>query len=113
MCHTSSISTIIALTVVSLSSAGAADPQKGPAFYTDVHGAGALIQSMHAVGEFDNSYLSYRDSGVNWLLRQVREFPRRRSYMAAEPLGAEETPHLSSNDHRKHQLHCNRPDESL
>jgi hypothetical protein len=75
MCHTSSISTIIALTVVSLSSAGAADPQKGPAFYTDVHGAGALIQSMHAVGEFDNSYLSYRDSGVNWLLRQVREFP--------------------------------------
>ena len=75
MWRTSSISTVIALTVVSRSSADAAEPQKGPAFYTDVHGAGALFQSMHAVVEFDNSLLSYRDSGVNWLLRRVRESP--------------------------------------
>ncbi len=69
--------TLLILAFFSLLSANsvAAPPQQEPAFYTDVHGAGALVQSMDAVGQFDSSYLRYRDAGVNWLLKQTREFP--------------------------------------
>jgi len=45
--------TLIAVCVLSLSTARVAPPQKTSAYYTDVHGAGALIQLIHAVGRFD------------------------------------------------------------
>ncbi|HIK91816.1 MAG TPA: hypothetical protein EYG03_07520, partial [Planctomycetes bacterium] len=67
--------TFLLLGVLSFRPADAAPPQKGPAYYTDVHGAGALVQSMHAVARFAPAYKLHRDAGVNWLLRQVREFP--------------------------------------
>lgn len=53
----------------------AAAPQKGPAFYSDVHGAGALIRSMNAMGKIDPKYYEIRDQAINWSLKQMRDFP--------------------------------------
>ena len=96
MFHRNSAATLLAVCVLSLSTASAAPPQKTPAYYTDVHGAGALIQSMHAVGRFDASYLSYRDSGVNWMLRQVREFPGEGRTWLQNPSAAKGVPNYQT-----------------
>ena len=53
----------------------AAEPQKGQAFYTDVHGAGALIRSMDAMAAIDPAYGEYRDKGLAWFLKQIHTFP--------------------------------------
>lgn len=53
----------------------AATPQKGPAFYTDVHGAGALIRCMHAMGKIDPKYNGVRDQAIEWSLRHQHPFP--------------------------------------
>ena len=53
----------------------AAPPQKGPAYYTEVHGAGALIHCMGAMGRIDPKYHEVRDKAIDWSLRQVHAFP--------------------------------------
>ncbi len=52
-----------------------ATPQKGPAFYSDVHGAGALIRSMHEMGKIDPQYHRIRDKAIEWSLRHMHPFP--------------------------------------
>ncbi len=54
----------------------AALPQRGPAYYTEVHGAGALIQCMTAMGQIDPKYYEVRDKAIRWSLRHVHPFPR-------------------------------------
>ncbi len=68
-------SIIVAVLVAIPMMAQAATPQKGSAFYTDVHGAGALIRSMDAMSAIDPSYGAYRDQAVDWSLRQIHPFP--------------------------------------
>jgi len=66
------------LTVVSAvpnSGTLAAPPQRGPAYYTEVHGAGALIQCMTAMGRIDPKYYEVRDKAIRWSLRHVHPFP--------------------------------------
>lgn len=53
----------------------AATAQKGEAFYTDVHGAAALVRCLHAMSKVDPRYREPRDAAMNWMLRQMREFP--------------------------------------
>lgn len=65
---------IPAFAIISFSVLGAA-PQEGPAYYSDVHGAGALIRSMHAMGKIDPKYYEIRDQTINWSLKQRRDFP--------------------------------------
>ena len=52
-----------------------AEPQKGAAYYSDVHGAGALIASMNAMGKIDPKYDEVRDKAIDWSLKQLRDFP--------------------------------------
>jgi hypothetical protein len=86
------IMTLLLLVVLSFRSTDAAPPQKGPAYYTDVHGAGALVQAMHAIARFDPAYKSHRDAGVNWMLRQVREFPNEGRTWLQNPSARNGTP---------------------
>jgi hypothetical protein len=53
----------------------AATVQKGAAFYTDVHGAAALVRCLHAMTKVDPKYRTPRDAAMNWMLRQMRDFP--------------------------------------
>jgi hypothetical protein len=53
----------------------AAPPQEAPAYYTEVHGAGALIQCMHTMGRVDPKYHTVRDKAICWSLRHVLPFP--------------------------------------
>lgn len=53
----------------------AAPPQEGPAYYTEVHGAGALIQCMNTMGQIDPKYHEVRDKAIRWSLRHVHPFP--------------------------------------
>ena len=42
----------------------AAPPQRTPAYYTEVHGAGALAQYMHTMGRLDPKYHAVRDKAI-------------------------------------------------
>jgi len=58
-----------------ISSLPAAPPQRTPAYYTEVHGAGALIQCMNTMGQIDPKYYEVRDKAIRWSLRHVYPFP--------------------------------------
>jgi hypothetical protein len=53
----------------------AAPPQVTTAYYTEVHGAGALIQCMNTMGQIDPKYYAIRDKAIRWSLRHVHPFP--------------------------------------
>jgi hypothetical protein len=68
----------LAATLALACSAGstlAAPPQRTPAYYTEVHGAGALIQCMNSMGQIDPKYYEVRDKAIRWSLRHVHSFP--------------------------------------
>jgi len=68
-----SLSAIVGLVVLAVQ-LRAAEAQKGAAFYTDVHGAAALVRFLHAMSELDPKYRKPRDAAMNWMLRQMRDF---------------------------------------
>ncbi len=68
------LATVVFLSTLTATS-NAAESQKGPAYYTDVHGAAALVRCLHTMSQVDSKYRKPRNEAVNWMLRQMRDFP--------------------------------------